>query len=152
MGESDEDLADSILAMRELKAGQARAMGFVPPAEATAEDDGRWVSSPEPGWAQAREVDFIAALRLALPQSLIPASLDVEGLAGLKARLEAGANVITSLVPTDLNLAGVAQASLDINNQARSVAGVRPVVEERRLKLATPEQYQAWLADAAVRP
>lgn len=152
VGESDEDLADSILAMRELKAGQARAMGFVPPAEATAEDDGRWVSSPEPGWAQAREVDFIAALRLALPQSLIPASLDVEGLAGLKARLEAGANVITSLVPADLNLAGVAQASLDINNQARSVAGVRPVVEERRLKLATPEQYQAWLADAAVRP
>jgi len=151
VGETDEDLADSILAMRELKAGQARAMGFVPPAEAESEGGGRWVSSPEPGAAQAREIDFIAALRLALPQALIPASLDVEGLAGLKIRLEAGANVITSLVPADLNLAGVAQASLDINNQARSVQGVRPVVEGCGLKLARPEQYKNWLAERAVR-
>ena len=151
VGETDEDLADSILAMRDLKARQARAMGFVPPAEAADDDGGRWVRPPEPGAAQAREVDFIAALRLALPQSLIPASLDVEGLAGLKTRLEAGANVITSLVPADLNLAGVAQASLDIDNQARSVSGVRPVVEECGLKLGRPEQYQAWLTDGSVR-
>lgn len=148
VGETAEDLADSILAMRSLGAQQARAMGFVPPPEVWAEKNGgRWVELPEPGVPQAREIDFIAALRLALPASLIPASLDVEGLAGLQSRLEAGANVITSLVPADLNLAGVAQASLDINNQARSIDGVRPVVEDCGLKLATPAQYRAWLAN-----
>lgn len=152
VGETDEDLADSILAMRDLAAGQVRAMGFVPPPEAVAEGGDRWVDSPEPGRAQAREVDFIAVMRLALPQSLIPASLDVEGLAGLKTRLEAGANVITSLVPADLHLAGVAQASLDIANQARSMSGVRPVVEACGLRLADPAQYRSWLAERAARP
>ncbi len=148
VGETAEDLADSILAMKELGAAQVRAMGFVPPAEAEAEGGGRWVASPPPGLAQEREIDMIAALRLALPQVLIPASLDVEGLAGLKSRLEAGANVITSLVPAGLAFAGVAQPSLDIDNQARSVAGVRPVLEELGLSLASPEQYEAWLNQA----
>ncbi|UQZ89503.1 methylornithine synthase PylB [Deltaproteobacteria bacterium Smac51] len=141
VGETAEDLADSILAMKNLGAGQVRAMGFVPPSEAM-ENDGQWVASPQAGAAQSREIDVIAALRLAMPGRLIPASLDVEGLAGLAARLEAGANVITSLVPADMELAGVAQASLDINNQARSMAGVRPVVESLGLKLASPAEYR----------
>ena len=151
VGETAEDLADSILAMQELGAAQVRAMGFVPPAEAEAENEtnDRWVNSPSAGAAQAREIDMIAVLRLALPHCLIPASLDVEGLAGLATRLDAGANLITSLVPAGLSLAGVAQANLDIDNQARSISGVRPVVEEKGLKLAAPEEYRAWLAKAA---
>ncbi len=145
VGESPADLADSILAMRELGAEQVRAMGFVSPVEAAADSSGRWVETPPQGAAQSREVDMIAALRLARPDSLIPASLDVEGLAGLAVRLAAGANLITSLVPADLDLAGVAQACLDIDNQARSVAGVRPVVEAAGLRLASPDEYRRWL-------
>ena len=152
VGETAGDLADSILAMKKLGAAQVRAMGFVPPAEAAADQDGRWVAAPEPGAAQNREVDMIAALRLALPDRLIPASLDVEGLAGLKTRLQAGANLVTSLVPADLNLAGVAQASLDIDNHARSIDGIRPVLAEAGLRLASPGEYQAWLRESAVRP
>ncbi len=148
VGETAEDLADSILAMRHPAFGQVRAMGFVPPAEAAGAPLGRWAPSPPPGQAQAREVDVIAALRLAHPDRLIPASLDVEGLAGLKTRLDAGANVITSLVPADMDLAGVAQACLDIDNQARSVAGVRPVVESEGLRLAGPAEYRVWLETA----
>ena len=148
VGESAGDLADSILAMKALGARQVRAMGFVPPAESENDSAGGWVSSPTAGEAQQREVDMIAALRLALPQCLIPASLDVEGLAGLKSRLEAGANLITSLVPADLDFAGVAQASLDINNQARSISGVAPVVAECGLKLAGVDEYRRWLNEA----
>ena len=144
VGESSGDLADSISAMADLGARQVRAMGFVPPTEAETDAEGRWVSAPG-SQAQQREVDMISVLRLALPEALIPASLDVEGLAGLKVRLEAGANLITSLVPADLDFAGVAQASLDIDNQARSVEGVRPVVEECGLRLASADEYRAWL-------
>ncbi|MDR1920190.1 MAG: methylornithine synthase PylB [Candidatus Adiutrix sp.] len=148
VGETAEDLADSILAMKRLGAGQVRAMGFIPPAEARGDVSGRWAGSPGPGRAQAREVDMIAALRLALPDRLIPASLDVEGLAGLPERLMAGANVVTSLVPSDMALAGVAQASLDIDNEARSVKGVRPAVEAAGLKLASAGEYRGWLNQA----
>lgn len=147
VGESSGDLADSILAMKALGAQQVRAMGFVPPAEARADASGRWV--PVGGQsAQEREIDMIAVLRLAMPETLIPASLDVEGLAGLKDRLEAGANLITSLVPADLNLAGVAQASLDIDNQARSVEAVRPVAAACGLRLGGGDEYRAWLEKA----
>ncbi|MDL2226323.1 methylornithine synthase PylB [Deltaproteobacteria bacterium OttesenSCG-928-M10] len=148
VGETAGDLADSILAMADLGAAQVRAMGFVPPAEAEQDSGGRWVDSPSPGSAQSREIDMIAALRLARPECLIPASLDVEGLAGLATRLDAGANLITSLVPAGLSLAGVAQASLDIDNEARSIPGARPVVEGKGLKLASAEEYGGWLARA----
>ncbi len=151
VGETAADLADSILAMKGLGAAQVRAMGYVPPAEAR-DDDGRWAPSPAAGAARERELDMIAALRLAMPHRLIPASLDVEGLAGLVDRLEAGANVVTSLVPADMNLAGVAQASLDIDNQARSLAGVRPRVQALGLSLATPAQYRERLAKFVERP
>lgn len=151
VGESAADLANSILAMKELGARQVRAMGFVPPEEATESRDGTWVPSPARGEAQAREVDMIAALRLALPDRLIPASLDVEGLAGLAPRLEAGANLITSLIPADSDLAGVAQACLDIDNEARSVRGVSPVVERQGLRLADNGEYKTWLNEAAAR-
>lgn len=151
VGESAADLAGSILAMKALGARQVRAMGFVPPAEAVRDLDDRWVPSPDQGEAQTREVDMIAALRLALPDRLIPASLDVEGLAGLSPRLQAGANLITSLIPADLALAGVAQANLDIDNDARSVQGVLPGVERLGLRLADNNEYRSWLAEACAK-
>ena len=169
VGETVADLAESIQQMKELGAQQVRAMGFVPPTESVTQvaepisspaeslsttdkplNQGgqKWVPAPPKGVAQTKEVDMIAALRLALPGCLIPASLDVEGLVGLQPRLAAGANLITSLVPADLALSGVAQASLDINNQARSVEGIRPLVLEAGLRLASPAEYQAWVLEA----
>ena len=163
VGETVADLAKSIWHMKELGAQQVRAMGFVPPTEsisspAVATGDAplnhggqKWVPAPPQGVAQTQEVDMIAALRLALPGCLIPASLDVEGLAGLQPRLAAGANLITSLVPADLAFSGVAQASLDINNQARSMEGIRPLVLDCGLRLASPAEYQAWVTEAKAR-
>ncbi len=75
--------------MREIGADQVRVMTFVPQE-----------GTPMAGRAapdSTREMVVIAVLRLAFPDRLIPASLDVGGLAGLKMRLDAGANVVTSL-------------------------------------------------------
>jgi methylornithine synthase len=149
VGETAADLADSVLAMIELGAAQVRAMAFMPPPEAAGAPPGLWTPSPPPTVAETRELDTIAVMRLARPEALIPASLDVEGLAGLKDRLQAGADLITSLVPSGHGLAGVAQAELDIDNQARSLAGVQPVLTELGLKAAGTEEYRRRLAGLA---
>lgn len=49
-------------------------------------------------------------MRLLFPDKLIPASLDVDGISGLELRLMAGANVVTSIIPPNEGLAGVAQS------------------------------------------
>ena len=78
-------------------------------------------------------------------RALIPASLDVEGLQGLKSRLDAGANVVTSLIPPDAGLAGVAQSEKDIGDGARTVQGIQPVLARCGLRAASPKQYAQWL-------
>jgi methylornithine synthase len=149
VGESAADLADSVLAMAELGAAQVRAMAYMPPPEATGTHPGFWIPSPPPETARRREIDMIAVLRLALPEAIIPASLDVEGLAGLKDRLQAGADLVTSLVPAGHGLAGVAQAELDIDNQARSLMGIQPVLAELGLQTAGTSDYSRRLTDLA---
>jgi len=122
IGETDEDIAGSIAAMRALDADQVRAMNFVPQAGTPMAGQ----PLPDP----MRELLIIAIMRLAFPDKLIPATLDVEGINGLKRRLEAGANVVTSIVPPYRGLAGVAQSSLDIDDARRTTTSVLPVLEE----------------------
>ncbi len=139
VGETDEDIADSIEAMRILDADQVRVMKFIPqpgtPMAKKAEAD------------SLRECLIIAVLRLSFPDRLIPASLDVDGLAGLKMRLDAGANVITSLVPPEYGLAGVAHHELDIENANRTMAGIAPVLKTAGLRLAELSDYLQWIKD-----
>jgi methylornithine synthase len=92
-----------------------------------------------------RELQMIAVLRLAFPDRLIPASLDVDGLAGLERRLLAGANVVSSLIPPGQGLAGVAQSELDIEQGRRSAAEVREVLERCGLQAAAAGQYAGWV-------
>ena len=137
VGESVQDIADSIEAMRFLKISQMRAMTFVPQA-----------GTPMQAWKKPnplREMLIIAVLRLAFPDRLIPASLDVDGLTGLQSRLEAGANVVTSLVPPGFGLAGVAQKSLEIADAKRTTASILPELEKLGLQSASIEDYLTWL-------
>jgi methylornithine synthase len=92
---------------------------------------------------------MIAAIRLALPDALVPASLDVEGLAGLAPRLMSGANVVTSLVPAGMGLAGVAQGSLDIQNHGRSLGAALPVIASLGLSHGSPASFLAGAGRAA---
>jgi methylornithine synthase len=137
VGESGDDLLASMTAMADLDADQMRAMTFVPqPGTPMA---ARIAAAP---W---REILTIAIMRLLFPDRLIPASLDVDGLAGLRRRLDAGANVVTSLVPPGEGLAGVAQHALDIEEGHRTPASVRPVIEAMGLRIANGAAYRAWI-------
>ncbi len=136
VGETLDDLADSILWMRDFSVDQARVMTFVPQdgtpmAEKIAQDS-------------LKEQMIISVMRLVLPDRLIPASLDVDGLDGLKARLDAGANVVTSIVPPEKGLAGVAHNSLDIEESRRTLVHILPILRTCGVKPGTSEEYLAW--------
>jgi methylornithine synthase len=106
--------------------------------------------TPLQSWKEAdplRERLTIAVLRLAFPDRLIPATLDVAGLTGLQSRLEAGANVVTSIVPPGFGLAGVAQNSLDIADARRTIASIVPELEKLGLQTASLEDYMIWMED-----
>lgn len=139
VGESPGDMAESIANMDSLNADQVRAMNFVPregtPMETFLVDD------------PLREMVYIAVMRLVLPDRLIPASLDVDGLSGLKKRLAAGANVVSSLVPPGCGLVGVARSYLDINDNKRSIPGVLAVLEECGLRAARTRDYTSWISE-----
>ena len=139
VGESAQDMAASIEAMRLLDVSQMRAMTFVPQN-----------GTPMQSWKKPnplRELLTIAVLRLSFPDRLIPATLDVAGLTGLQSRLEAGANVVTSLVPPGFGLAGVAQNSLDIADARRTTAGILPELDKLGMQSASPKDYLAWYVD-----
>ena len=137
VGETRADLARSIACMGSLQADQVRVMTFVPQAN-TPLSLGR---PPE----ELHELVTLAVMRLALPGCLIPATLDVGGLDGLKARLMAGANVVTSLVPPGQGWSGVAQDSLDIDEARRTPQAVSGVLAQCGLQTASQDEYEAWL-------
>lgn len=136
VGESLDDIANSIVEMRNMRADQVRAMTFVPQAGTPMES----VPSTDSGLEQI----IISVMRLVLPDVLIPASLDIDGLNGLQKRLLAGANVVTSIVPPGRGLTGVANSSQDIEESRRSVESIRSVLQFCGMESATPEEYREW--------
>ncbi|MEL7568117.1 MAG: methylornithine synthase PylB [Dehalobacterium sp.] len=137
IGDTMADVADSMAAMRELGAEQVRVMSFVPQKETPMAD---WVSP-----SRIHELLIIAVMRLLFPDRLIPASLDVDGIKGLKERLNAGANVVTSIIPPEAGLAGVSNSSLDIEDGNRTVKRVTQVLGEIGLTPAAAAEYQNWV-------
>lgn len=137
VGEGPSDVADSLEVMGYLDADQVRVMGFVPQPGTPMAD--------LPLGDRKRELLTIAALRLRFPDRLIPASLDVDGIGGLEARLRAGANVVTSLIPPSRGLGGVARAALDIEDARRTVSGIRPVLAACGLEPAPRSEYRDWM-------
>jgi methylornithine synthase len=137
IGETVEDLYYSFCAMKDLAADQVRVMSFVP-------QEGTPLAALEV-MPRLREMLVIAVMRLLFPDRLIPASLDVDGIMGLKKRLNAGANVITSIIPPKGGLLGVSQSTLDIEEGGRTVAGTLPILEDCGLQIAPPQAYLQWI-------
>lgn len=138
LGDAPVDRARSVAAMRDAAWEQVRVMTFVP-------QEGTPLAHVRPAGDLA-ELLTIAVLRLALPDRLIPASLDVDGIRGLERRLAAGANVVTSIVPPTTGLAGVSNPVLDIEEGQRTVAGVLPHLEHLGLRPAGRDAYEATMA------
>ena len=138
VGETTGDRADSILCMKQEGVHQARVMSLVPQRQTPMA--GR-VAIP-----RINEYLCIAVMRLVMPDRLIPASLDVDGIKGLEMRLEAGANVVTSIIPSSSSLAGVSQSTLDIEQGLRAVPEVKKILAGKGLEAAGLGEYSAWIA------
>lgn len=138
-GESLEDIVDSLYFMKHESMDQVRAMTFVPQKGVTIDRAG--------DYDPLRELLTIALMRLLMPDRLIPGSLDIDGLQGLAARLDAGANVVTSIVPPDNGLAGVVNKSLDIEDARRTLDMIIPVINACGLEVASQQTYNALVSD-----
>jgi methylornithine synthase len=137
VGETLRDRTDSIMTMKRSDLQQVRVMSFVPQSKTPLAE------IPVP----SRMIEYlgIAVMRLLMPDSLIPATLDVEGIKGLRMRLEAGANVVTSIIPPRDKLAGVAQSSLDVEEGLRTVPEVEKILNDMELCPASVEEYTSWI-------
>ena len=137
VGDTDEDLVNSLEEMKKLGADQLRVMSFVPQKDTPMQNF--------PIVPHLRELLIIAVMRLVFPDRLIPASLDVDGLNGLADRLNAGANVVTSIIPPQSGLAGVSNHSLDIEDGNRTISKIIPVLKQCGLVPASREEYAEWI-------
>jgi methylornithine synthase len=149
VGETVAERALTVAAMRDEPIDQVRVMTFVP-------QRGTPLAHLAPA-PRLGELVTIATMRLVMPDRLIPASLDVDGIAGLESRIAAGANVVTSIVPPDTGLAGVSQSELDIDEGLRTAPEVTARLAAAGLRVATAREYGDWVAAArerrvAVRP
>lgn len=137
VGESLTDIVTSIDIMGKMGAHKVRVMSFIP------QKGTPMFNSLSPD--RISEMLIIAVLRLLYPDRLIPASLDIDGIKYLRMRLDAGANVITSLIPPNMGLAGVVQAVLDIKEDYRTVKGIGPILEDAGLEPSSVDNYTNWV-------
>jgi methylornithine synthase len=138
VGESPSDIAYSMEVIRSLEPHQSRVMSFIPQMGTPMHKR----KSP----SRLRELMTIAVLRLLYPDRLIPASLDVDGIDHIQERLEAGANVVTSLIPPQLGLSGVSQPSLGIDEGSRTVQGVASLLDRMGMEVASNQDYLHWIS------
>lgn len=143
IGESCEDMADSLLEMGRIGADQVRIMSFVPQEGSPMEHH----KTPD----RMMELKVIALMRILYPWTLIPTSLDVDGIQGLEARINAGGNVVTSIIPPRTGLAGVAQSSMDVDEGNRTVEEVVKILHTLGLKAADAKEYQDYLGELKCR-
>lgn len=139
VGETIADRVNSIRMMEKLGVQQVRAMTFVPQ-----------YNTPMQGMLPTSTIDelvTLAVMRLVHQDKLIPASLDIEGIKGLRPRLDAGANVITSIIPPSNGLAGVAQHELDIENGERSKDNIEDMLEGIGYRTASLTDYTGLISD-----
>ena len=137
VGESEEDIADSLLIMGEIGARQVRVMSFIPQEGSPMES----CRTPD----RMEELKIIALMRHLYPTALIPASLDVDGIKGLKDRINAGANLITSIIPPKSGFMGVAQNTMDVDEGGRTVKEAAAILDEMGLRIAEKDEYRDFL-------
>lgn len=137
VGENEADIARSLKIMGELGARQVRVMSFIPQEGSPMEG----CRTPN----RMEELKIIALMRLMYPDALIPASLDVDGIKGLRDRINAGANLITSIIPPRSGFMGVAHNTMDVDEGGRTVEEASAILQEMGLRIATVEEYKEFL-------
>ena len=138
VGEDMTDIARSLKIMGDLGARQVRVMSFIPQEGSPMEG----CRTPD----RMEELKIIALMRLMYPDALIPASLDVDGIKGLRDRINAGANLITSIIPPRSGFMGVAHNTMDVDEGGRTVAEAEEILQSMGLRIATVDEYKSFLA------
>lgn len=134
------DIESTILSLRGMKSSDpdmVRVMTFLP-QEGTPLEDFRDKS-------QLSELKIIAVLRLMFPKRLIPASLDLEGIDGMVYRLNAGANIVTSILPSNSRLEGVANYDRNLKERDRDIKSVIRKLETMGMEPARQADFEAVL-------
>jgi methylornithine synthase len=139
VGETSEDIADSLLEMGRIGAEQVRVMSFVPQEGSPMEN----CKTPD----RMEELKIIALMRNMYPHALIPASLDVDGISGLCDRINAGANLITSIIPPRSGLMGVAHSVMDVDNGGRTIGEAAAILKDMGLRIATRDEYVEYIGE-----
>jgi len=135
VGETKQDIAQTIIRMSQQDTGQVRCMKYV-------KQKGIPIPQQE---SPTNYSNVIAVLRLTNPNKLIPASLDINGLEGIEKPLKAGANVVTSLVIEDLGLKGVAQHEYGIDSGERSPKSVINYLRENGYKINKKKNLERYI-------
>lgn len=143
VGESYEDIVASIMEMGRIGASQVRVMSFVPQKGSPMEHE----KTPD----RMLELKIIALMRILYPWALIPTSLDIDGIAGLKSRIDAGGNIVTSIIPPKTGLAGVAQSSMDVDEGGRTVEEVTNILRGMGLEPAAVQDYSEYIGELKCR-
>jgi methylornithine synthase len=138
-GDTLSDRVDALRRMQTLSPSQMRIMTFIP------QDGAPLIRKSDEGFLP--EIMTIAVMRLMNPDVLIPASLDVDGIDGLKQRLMAGANVVTSIIPPREGYAGVANSVRDIDEGHRTAAFVKKILGECGLRAASEPACRRWIEE-----
>lgn len=137
-----DDIESAVVSVRGMQAAdpdQVRVMTFEPqPGTPLAETSQA---------SDLTELKVIAVLRFVFPDRLIPASLDVAGLPGMVDRLNAGANVVTSIISADSKLDGVVNFDRDVspNERKRDARSVIEKLGEMGLVPGSRESFEAYL-------
>jgi len=134
------DITSTIQSLRGMKTNDpdmVRVMTFLP-QEGTPLSEFREISN-------LSELKIISILRLMFPKCLIPASLDLEGIDGMVHRLNAGANIVTSILPSDSRLEGVANYDRDLEERDRDIKSVIRRLESMGMEPAQQDEFEAVL-------
>ena len=129
----------SIRGMQKADPDQVRVMTFEPqPGTPLSE------TPQAPG---LMELKVISVLRFVFPDRLIPASLDVAGIPGMVDRLNAGANVVTSIISADSKLEGVVNFDRDVSlsERQRDAKSVIKKLHEMGLSRGSQESFEDYL-------
>ncbi|OKY77551.1 MAG: (2R3R)-3-methylornithine synthase involved in pyrrolysine biosynthesis PylB [Candidatus Methanohalarchaeum thermophilum] len=134
LGEDTDSLARTIYQMSQEDVAQVRCMEYV-----------RHDGVPLPEVKKRDPKLIIALLRLTNPRKLVPASLDIRGLDGISEKIRAGANVVTSIIPPDFSLSGVANHEYGIEDGERSPSQVKSYLEENGFRAARTQELVDYI-------
>jgi methylornithine synthase len=141
------DIESTIISLRGMQKGHpdmVRVMTFVPqegtPLELVSQE------------SSLSELKIISVLRLMFPDRLIPASLDLEGIDGMVDRLNAGANVVTSIISADSSLEGVVNYDRELEERDRDSKSVIKRLRKMGMEPASQAEFNRIIEKQQVAP